>query len=533
MKILVVSLLRLGDIIQQEPLLRGLRQKHPDAEIHLLMNRQFSSIEKLLNGVVDRFVCFDRESLQKGLGEAEYNILWSYSQLENLVNGLNAEKYDQIINFTHNKLSGYLIGAIEAPVKKGLYQQDGKFQGLENRWLRYFNDRFSGTQKSLFHYVEILGNSFDIPMPAMVTAQKRKSKLVLLQCLTSDIKKNWGLSNFHQLKKTIENALVDYQVKVLGAPFEREQLSKVFGDQDLLICDLEEAQTQLKNAALLVTGDTSIKHLAAQTGTPVVEISIGSSDATKTAAFADNSLILQSTVPCAPCSHSQACHQKTHLCAEDISVDQVFAAVWEQLSGGVAKRKFQQRDFERAVWSLYLNRDNQDMAPLYFGAAKEFIDKAENLKAVMTDCRGRSELLSGWLKRAEKALPSREVLATKRTIQSGEMAELIMVGQDILRSKQDECGYFQGFLETLVGRFSQPVQVFDRVNGSLDEVRELLSIREQLTRYIDSLSKEGAYYAAGIGQLSINSFEEAGTGLQRTVEQATLQRRDRESETLG
>ncbi len=56
MKILVLSLLRLGDIIQQEPLLRALRAKHPEAQIHLLVNRQFAQVEKLMQGLVDRYI---------------------------------------------------------------------------------------------------------------------------------------------------------------------------------------------------------------------------------------------------------------------------------------------------------------------------------------------------------------------------------------------------------------------------------------------------------------------------------------------
>ncbi len=538
MKILVVSLLRLGDIIQQEPLLRGLREKYPDAEIHVLLNKQFASIDRLLAGIVDRYFTFDRESLQRGLGEAEFNILWSFDQLNSLVNQLSDEKYDQILNFTHNKLSAYLIGAIETSEKaekRGLYQNEGRFQGLENRWLRYFNDRFSGTQKSLFHYVELLGNSFDIPMPHKTLQNpdgKKKSKLVLFQCLTSDIKKNWGLDNFQQLKRTIETALVDYKVGILGASFEREQLAKIFPEESLLICDLVEAKAHLQNAALLVTGDTSIKHLAAQIGTPVLEIAIGSSDPTKTSAFTENSRILSSKVPCAPCNHSQACNQTSHLCALDLSVDQVFAAVWDQLGGEKLKKASDLRDFERAVWSLYLNREHKDLEPLYLPAAQKFNQETSNLKEILAESNKKSQQLNSWLDRAERSLPSRESLLAKKAVHSSELAELIMVGQDILRSKQDEAGYFQSFLDSLTGRFSHPVQIYDRVRQALEEVRELVDIRNNLTRYLEFLSTEGAYYATGIGQLSIGGFEETRTGLQRTDEQSVVQRRSREVETF-
>lgn len=533
MKILVVSLLRLGDIIQQEPLLRGLREKHPNAEIHLLLNKQFSSIERLLSGLVDRFVCFDRESLQQGLGEASYNILWSFTQLESLTTELNSQEYDLVLNFTHNKLSAYLIGAIRAKNKLGLHQADGRFQGLENRWLRYFNERFSGTQKSLFHYVELLGKSFAIPYISEPVRLKSKTKTILFQCLTSDKKKNWGLERFLQLKRTIEESLVDYKVLILGASFEREQLAQVFEEDSLLICDLSEAQQHLSTAALLVAGDTSIKHLAAQAGIPIVEITLGSSDATKTSAFTSNKKTLESAAPCAPCSHSGDCFQKSHLCAENVAVESVFAAVWDLLVAEPRTEVSRLRDFERAVWSLYLDKEHADVEPFYAESARGLSREVKDISQVLLEAHKGGEALSSWLLRARRALPSREALINRKTLQSGDLAELILIGQEILRSKQDEYGYFQAFMEALTSRFSHPVQMHDRILAALSEIQEIIEIRSNLIRYLENISKEGGYYATGIGKLSIGGFEEVGASVQRADESSDLQRRNREFETLG
>ena len=375
MKILVVSLLRLGDIIQQIPLLQGLRAKYPEAQIHLYANKQFSQVEALLAGIVDRYIYLDREALQKGMGEAEYNILWSFKELEKQIKQLNQENYTLALNFTHNKLSAYLLGVIQADVKKGLHQIDGRFAGLENPWLRYFNDRFSASQKSQFHYVELLAKSFDLDVPRKTSTARPRSKLILMQCLTSDTKKNWGLQNFAQLKKTIEESLVDYEVCVLGAPFEHDQLAGVFGESDLLICDLFEAKKHLEGAALLISGDTSIKHLAAQNGTPIVEISLGSADVAKTGAYTEAVKTIVSDAACAPCNHSQACSQKSQVCAENISVDHVFAAVWDQLSGQAGKNKATKHELEKAVWSLYLDKKKNLVEPSFIEATHAFYTK--------------------------------------------------------------------------------------------------------------------------------------------------------------
>lgn len=510
MKILVVSLLRLGDVIQQAALFKGLRQQYPEAEIHLLINRQFSHVDQVLPGVVDQYIYFDRDALQRGIGESSYNILWPYRQVEDLISKLNAQGYDSVYNFTHTKLSAYLLGAAELKNIKGLLHRDGRFEGLSNRWLRYFNDRFSSEGRSLFHYVELLGRAFDIPVTRTPSAMpvKSKKKLVLFQCLTSTAKKNWNLAYFQVLKSMIETALVDHQVRILGAAFEKDELVKFFGEEDLLICNLADAKEYLAEAALLVTGDTSIKHLAAQQGTPIVELALGPSDPTKTGAFSTNSLVLQ---------------------GDDLKPEKVFEAVWDQLSLAPIKMPSFGYLMERAVWSLYLDGDRSALA--YEHRVREIRQQLppdeinKNLKA----WNQASEKFETWMTQAKKSLPSKEEILEKRQFQSADIADLILVAQDILKSKMDGAGYFQDFIEALLSRFVQPVQIHERIMKALTDIEELLEVRTHLTQVLQIPSMEGQYYAKGIGKLSVDGFAEAGKGSKPAAEDSRLQPRDREA----
>lgn len=509
MKVLVVSLLRLGDIIQQEALLAGIRQKHPGAEIHLLANKQFSSVEKILGHRVDRFHYFEREQLQQGLGEAGYNVLWSFSKLESLVKEINSLGFDFIYNFTHNKLSAYLMGAFQAANKVGLHHTGTSFGGIDNKWLRYFNERFSGNNKCLFNYVELLSKGLNIPLaPAEIsTMDLKKTKLVLFQCLTSDSKKNWGLERFAALKNEIEANLVDYRVKILGAEFEREILKSQFSDEDLLICDLAEAQKHLKSARLLVTGDTSIKHLAAQSGVPMVELVLGSSDGVKTGAYTTKSLQVVTQVSCAPCVHSKPCHQKTHLCAADINVQRVFEAVWDQLSGaGKAHRV----SLDQTVWRHYM--DGTTPTPtLQNYSALELQKSLESTSDLMT-----------FAQRLSQALPQPAKFMNASSLSAQDLAEVIGVAQDILRSKKDEGGYFQSLMERLLMKFTNPGQFIAALHECYEEAQQLVNIRYSLLTN-KNISKEGeTLYANGIGQLSGCSFEETREGVQRNPQDAEL-----------
>lgn len=461
MKILVLSLLRLGDIVQQKPLLRALRAKYPQAEIHMAMNRQFLAVQSLLDEEVQKFHTFDRDLLQKSMGESAYHILTPLEVLNDFIRGINAEKYDLILNWTHNRLSTYLMGTLEASERQGLFLQEGKLCGLDSPWLRYFNDNFAADGISFFHYVELLGMAFDLPVHEYaVRSDASRSDLVLLQCVTSDAKKNWGISRFRLLKEKIEENFSHLRVQVLVAPGEEESYREIFESRDLLVADLAEVKSILAGAKLLISGDTSIKHLAAEAGTPVLEISLGGSRPVKTGSYAEIKLQIQGTSPCYPCTHSKLCSQKSHLCAESVEVDHVFRKVREIFEGRIVAAEVDESfEFERAVWRSYLNGRN------------------ENFKL--------SPALAQSLMR-----PTDMLLGYQDSFQSGEnFAQIFSTLQVIQENGLDTGAYFQKLAQVFQDRFKNVEIALEAMKRALEQSGQLLQIRGQLIA--QSLSNEG------------------------------------------
>src|SRR5262249_16098474 len=89
------------------------------------------------------------------------------------------------------------------------------------------------------------------------------------------------------------------------------------------IVSLEGVLSVLKHVDLLVTGDTSVKHLANAFDTPVLELSLGSSDYGRTGIYRANNLILQPLLGCSPCPHSKPCSELSHLCATGLTPEVV------------------------------------------------------------------------------------------------------------------------------------------------------------------------------------------------------------------
>lgn len=377
MKILVLSLLRLGDIITHREIARSLRFQHPGCEIHFLIYSQFQSVENLLPEV-NKWHFLDRKEIQKILVEREQSPIHAYEKLETLVDQLDSEKFDLVLNATHNRFSVRMMDLLTAQEKRGVAFEKGKKTADQNQWQTYLNENFSEIKGSRFHYLEVLQKSLELSFQLPKYGEKRKPQLIFLQLLTSDTKKNWGLQKFHALKKKLEVAFPEDRILGLCSPSEKEEVQKVFAWNEFLTPDLHEASQLLKEARLLITGDTSIQHLAAQQSCPVISLFLGSADPMKTAPWQMGAWVIQGQAECSPCSHAAKCHQPTHLCSESLSVESVFALAegvlkdkeirisgsqiyrTEKLGQSFAVAPYEnsfRQNLEQMVWSAYLNSE--------------------------------------------------------------------------------------------------------------------------------------------------------------------------------
>ena len=69
-KILVLSLTRMGDIIQSIPFFRRLRLKHPQSEIHILVEECFRDVASMVP-CVDKIHSVTLENLLPSLGHGK------------------------------------------------------------------------------------------------------------------------------------------------------------------------------------------------------------------------------------------------------------------------------------------------------------------------------------------------------------------------------------------------------------------------------------------------------------------------------
>src|SRR5690606_16634742 len=119
MKVLVTSLLRLGDLLMAAPALELLKRRYPGCQLHVVINPESKPIGALIPAV-DKYHVFNRNELQGQLASPQSPLIKPVDDLLRWVDELNSERFDLVVNLTHNHLSGRLCALLQAPHKIGL-----------------------------------------------------------------------------------------------------------------------------------------------------------------------------------------------------------------------------------------------------------------------------------------------------------------------------------------------------------------------------------------------------------------------------
>lgn len=261
MKVLIIRFSSIGDIVLTTPVVRCLKQQHPDVKVHYLTKAAYLSLLSA-NPYVDHIHLLE-------------------DNLDKVIEELKKEDFDFIIDL-HNNLR-------TARVKKALDRPSGSFPKLNvKKWLltnlkwdmmpdksiveRYFEPaaeiKVHNDGKGLDHFTPEnarLSNN-DIPMShwsgyvgCVIGGSYNTKKLPV-----------------EQWKKFCE--LIPYPVMLLGGPEDRE-MGNIIAEQDPVkiynSCgkfNLNESAELVRHAKVIVSNDTGLMHIAAAYQKPIVSL---------------------------------------------------------------------------------------------------------------------------------------------------------------------------------------------------------------------------------------------------------------------
>lgn len=329
-RILVLSLLRAGDLVVQLPALAALRAQRPDAELHVLVQASAQPAVALARGLAQ----VHRLPVDHQGGPTE--------ALAPVLSELQALDVSLVVNLTFRPFAAELAERIAPERVVGLACPRGRMR-ITTPWFSYLNDWGSTAALSVIHYADVfcqaIGRPFTDPgLRERLTAEDQASwaetrvrlgleqaPFVVLQLSTSEDKKTLPRDLWARLSARLAALVPDVRLLVLAAPNEAAEVATFCREVGALMfpCSLTQAACALADARLLVSGDTALVHLAALVGTQVLLLSCGSSAFRELGPYGPGHWVLQAAFPCAPCRHGPMClfEQPTYPCARAILPD--------------------------------------------------------------------------------------------------------------------------------------------------------------------------------------------------------------------
>jgi ADP-heptose:LPS heptosyltransferase len=363
--ILVILLSEMGSMVCAQPMLRRLRQRHPEARLYALVFQKNRGVVDLLGLVPpDQVVCVDDRSF----GALARSALAA-------IRTLRAAGVDAILDcelFSRvSAIFGFLIGA---PVLVGFHRhtQEGLYRGsfitrpvLYNPYA-HISTQFLGLAAALDSESSPLGKESPLPeRPALVPVELpaaevdamaarlhadfpalRGKRLVLVYPGSGLLPiRGWPLEHYERLCAALADQ--GYVIAVIGLASDRPLGRRIVAHVGAERCadltgytaNLREVVALCLQAALLVSNDGGPGHFASLTAVPVLSF-FGPETPLLYGPLAPRAVNLFRGLPCSPClsayNHRATPCDGDNQCLKQVGVEEALAAARRLLAGDAA-----------------------------------------------------------------------------------------------------------------------------------------------------------------------------------------------------
>jgi len=305
MKILVVAPSWVGDTVMAQPMFRLLHQRHANLVLDVLAPPftlpLLTRMPEVRRGIVARF----------GHGELKFH------ERRRLARELQSEHYDQAIVLPNSLKSALIPLLARIPLRTGFrgemrYGLLNDIRRLDESALPKMVQRFAAL--ALDRGTPLTD---EVPAPRLVSHPKNSQNIIKKHIVSEERPlavfcpgaeygpaKRWPAEHFGTLAHLVAGK--GYTVALVGSPKDAaigEAIVHASGGACTNLCgktSLEDAIDLLAVAAMVVTNDSGLMHVAAALDRPTLAL-YGSSSPAFTPPLSTSAKILKLDVPCSPC----------------------------------------------------------------------------------------------------------------------------------------------------------------------------------------------------------------------------------------
>jgi ADP-heptose:LPS heptosyltransferase len=362
--ILILSLTRMGDLIQTTPLIQGLKDKYPDAKITLMVSSDFKDVVSLIPGV-DNSIVFNLRQFKEKNGWADESWIKIYRYIESELNCIRDNGYDLLVNLSHSRFSALMVHYLKVENVIGFHCSTNGDRLTGHPWMQYFGTEPFNRNFNEFNLVEIFSRSADIDMAEREiqalenntnffidegilskNSMSNDDLIIGFQIGSSLENRRWSTESFAKLADLLIEKL-NARILLFGVASESKSAAdmiKVTRNKNCVTdltgkTDLKQLTGLLKGCDYLVTNDTGTMHLAAALNTKIIGLFFAHAHPFETAPYSSGHLIFQARISCAPCSYGVHC--SNIVCVEKVLPEHILT--------------FVENHIEHKIWQLPSN----------------------------------------------------------------------------------------------------------------------------------------------------------------------------------
>ncbi|PKL80577.1 MAG: hypothetical protein CVV25_03480 [Ignavibacteriae bacterium HGW-Ignavibacteriae-4] len=301
-KILIIRISSIGDVVLSTHLPRLIKNKYPDAIVHLVTNKGIALLLSKLESI-DKVISIDSENR------------------DSLANEIIESEYDVILDLQKNSISAKLIAEY-----KGDLRVINKFrkQKLEMVYLKKFpeetvhvGERYLDTCRDL---IEDDGLGLDLGFEVYTN----NNKIIGIAPEAFHKTKRWQQEKYEEL---IDRLIKDeYEVRIFGSDNSTLVNTNSKAENYCGKLSLVETADKISECDYFICNDTGLMHIASACQIPILAIFGSSVKELGFTPFRVKHEIIEHDIWCRPCSHigRAFCPLGHFKCMKEITVDEVY-----------------------------------------------------------------------------------------------------------------------------------------------------------------------------------------------------------------
>ena len=300
--ILIIQMHRLGDIVLTFPLMGWLERLYPDTPVWVLAEEAFY---KGLVSLSPRCVFFPHEGMPN----------------------LRQQPFSTVINLSHTPEAAAFAGSLSCESLIGPYRTADGTLHVKGDWQLYRTSLVHNNRYNLFHWADM--NALDLVPSSLFCRTMWPPPRVFTNTASAHIGLFLGASQpdkhpdaefWTELAGNL--LLAGHRPVLLGGASEKHlgrTVAEKLGAHALDMTgrfSIAELCRFIAELDLMITPDTGPMHLAAWTGTPVLNLSTGPVNAWETGPFSPGHHVVRAALPCVGCwqctRKNVACKERMH-----------------------------------------------------------------------------------------------------------------------------------------------------------------------------------------------------------------------------